>query len=330
MKQAKHFLVGNSWKLVLADLKLNPADVLRLAALPQDLFNRENTTLTPDEYFQLWRGLEMAAEGISLPLYIARSISVENFDPPIFACICSPNLETALQRMAHFKRLIGPMNMSVNNSCKGLELEIECYGVSAGLPDSMEQMEIAFFSYLARLCTRYDVKPLKAYVTKKVENQQELEQAIGCKLTKSDKCGLLFSNEDAQRPFLTANSGMWSYFEQGLNQRLAELDAEASTADKIKSLLLEMLPSGQSSMEEAASRLAISKRTLQRRLSDEGISYQELLKNTRHDLANHYLNKSDMTQGEISFLLGFQDTNSFIRAYSSWAGVSPGQYRMSH
>lgn len=129
------------------------------------------------------------------------------------------------------------------------------------------------------------------------------------------------------RPFLTENVGMWSYFEAGLKQRLCDLDTQESTSQRAKSALLELLPSGESSMEQVAHRLVMSKRTMQRRLNDEGSNFQMVLKATREELAQFYLANSSMSQGEISFLLGFQDTNSFIRAYSRWTGRSPGQYR---
>ena len=118
-----------------------------------------------------------------------------------------------------------------------------------------------------------------------------------------------------------------NFFEPGLKQKLIDLELEASTADRVKSALLEMLPSGQTSIEEVANRLAISKRSIQRRLNAEGSNYQTVLNATREELAKHYLSKSSFSQGEISFLLGFQDTNSFTRAFSSWTGKTPGQFR---
>jgi AraC-like DNA-binding protein len=78
-------------------------------------------------------------------------------------------------------------------------------------------------------------------------------------------------------------------------------------------VLLEMLPSGQSAIEETASRLATSKRSLQRRLSDELSSYQEVLDTTRRELAQHYLARSSISPTEIAYLLGCQEGNSFIR-----------------
>ena len=87
----------------------------------------------------------------------------------------------------------------------------------------------------------------------------------------------------------------------------------ASMGQRVKSALLEMLPGGQSTIEATASRLAMSKRTLQRHLHDESVGYQEVLNETRQELAQHYLANSAISPAEISYLLGFQDGNSFIR-----------------
>jgi AraC-like DNA-binding protein len=95
----------------------------------------------------------------------------------------------------------------------------------------------------------------------------------------------------------------------------------------VKSALLEMLPSGRSSIEKTASRLGMSKRTLQRQLSLESSSFQGILNTTRQELAQHYLSRSEISQSEIGYLLGYQDGNSFLRAFRSWTGTTPGEYR---
>lgn len=115
---------------------------------------------------------------------------------------------------------------------------------------------------------------------------------------------ITFSAENANYPFLTENLAMWQFFAPGLKKRFSELDAKASMAQRV---LLEMLPSGQSTLDEAAGRLAISKRSLQRRLSHEAANYQNILNATRQELAQHYL--------------------STIRAFSNWTGQTPAQYR---
>lgn len=120
---------------------------------------------------------------------------------------------------------------------------------------------------------------------------------------------------------------MWLFFEPGLRRRLSDLDKSSSVRQRVKSALLEMLPSGLSAIEDTASRLAMSKRTLQRHLSEESVSYQEVLTETRQELAQHYLARSTISPNEIAYLLGFQDGNSFIRAFKCWTGMTSGSYR---
>lgn len=99
-----------------------------------------------------------------------------------------------------------------------------------------------------------------------------------------------------------------------------------SFANKLQ--MLEMPPAGLGSIEQVAQRLALSKRSLQRHLGDEAVSFQEVLNQVRRELAQHYLVNSTISPGEISWLLGFQETNSFVRAFRSWTGQTPGAYRM--
>ena len=71
----------------------------------------------------------------------------------------------------------------------------------------------------------------------------------------------------------------------------------------------------------------ISLRTLQRRLQEGGLSFQEVLEQARHQLARHYLHNSALELNEAAYLLGYEDSNSFVRAFRGWEGVPPGQWR---
>lgn len=117
MKYSSKFMLQPNWKLFLMDLGIHPEDVLRLASLPLDLFNRKDTYVTPQQYFQFWRVIEKLSGLKNLPLKIGQTITVELFDPAIFACACSPNLNIALQRLSDFKKLIGPMLLHVATCC---------------------------------------------------------------------------------------------------------------------------------------------------------------------------------------------------------------------
>ena len=71
----------------------------------------------------------------------------------------------------------------------------------------------------------------------------------------------------------------------------------------------------------------MSTRTLQRRLTEQGISFQRLLEE-RRELAHHYLLHSSLELNETADLLGYEDATSFFRAFHAWEGTSPGQWRL--
>lgn len=327
MKQATRFSVQSGWKVLMADIGINASDVLTLAALPGDLFSQGNATLSSKEFFAFWECMNQVAGDLELALEIGKTISVEVFDPAIFASLCSANLNTALQRIAQFKPLIGPIILDVDISDTHTVVGINCSDYNNSFPSTMGAIEVVFFTALARLGTRQHIKPIQVCLENLPRNLSRYEDYFGVPLQRGKQNQITFSNEDAIRPFLTQNNAMWQYFEAGLKLKLSDLQMSASTEQRVTSALLEILPAGRSTMDEAAACLAMNKRTLQRKLSVEGTNYQDVLRNIRTELAQHYLSKSQLSSGEISFLLGFQDCNSFIRAYNDWTGTSPGQYR---
>ncbi|SCY40151.1 AraC family transcriptional regulator [Desulfoluna spongiiphila] len=330
MKKASRFVVQRGWKIMLADMGLNTAHVLALAGLPADLFSRKDAALSPADYFRLWEGLEQIAGTEELPLMVGRAISVESFDPAIFASLCSPDMNTALQRLARFKPLIGPMTIDVKIGREVTCATLNCYGYTHRIPRSLGAAELVFFTQLIRLATRERIVPTVLELPELPGNSAPYTEYFENPIRRDKAIRIGFSAADAGRPFLTEDASMWNFFETELKQRLSDLEAETTFSQRVKSALLEMLPSGESTIEEAARRLAVSKRTLQRQLSRESSSYQEVLNITREALAKHYLSRSAISPPEISFLLGYQDSNSFLRAFKGWTGATPGEYRNEH
>ena len=91
----------------------------------------------------------------------------------------------------------------------------------------------------------------------------------------------------------------------------------------------ELLPGGAGTADDVAEKLGLSKRTLQRKLMEENTSFQKQLNGTRELLARHYLRNTDMSSDEIAFLLGYQEINSFLRAFNIWTGMSITEFRRS-
>lgn len=120
---------------------------------------------------------------------------------------------------------------------------------------------------------------------------------------------------------------MWDYFKPELTKRLSELSIDDLTSARVRSILTELLPNGEFTIDDVAKKLGYSKQTLQRKLSSENTTFQKQLNSTREVLALNYLQNTDMTTSDIAYLLGYQEFNSFLRAFSIWKGISISEYR---
>ncbi len=322
------FVVDTGWQVLLKDLGVAPQDLLRQANLPLDLFCQPDAALTVAQYFDFWRGLETLLSGEpAFPLRVAQSVTVEAFSPPLFACFCSANLNIALQRLAHYKPLIGPLRLDITQTKYQTAISLGELPGQPPLPPSLVAMELTFFVHVARLATRDLIIPLKVHSTNPIPGADKFEAFFGVPLTEGACDGMVFSAADAQKPFLTSNAGMWSIFEPALQKRMQDLEIDSKFRDRVRACLMEILASGQVSMADVAKRLAISSRTLQRRLQEENTSFKQELSNLRSELANHYLVNTPYSSAEISFLLGYSEPSSFFRAFHTWTGKTPDVIR---
>ncbi len=97
--------------------------------------------------------------------------------------------------------------------------------------------------------------------------------------------------------------------------------------NQVRSLLLEQLPRGLTSKDQAARHLGVSPRTLTRRLQQEGVSFRELLEDVRRQLAQAWLTDPSVAIHEIACLLGYSDPSTFHRSFRRWTGQTPTAWR---
>lgn len=319
-----------SWLILFKDMDISPQDVLRHARLPLDLLNRKSPTINANEYFRLWEGLSAVFGNDPIfPLRLAQSITVETFSPPIFACFCSADLNMALRRLAHYKPIVGPLRLDLEQNSQHTRIGFSGLPENGPAPTSLIAFELVYWVQIARLATREQIIPEAVHITIDLPKTDIYEDFFGTFIRQDMFNALTFSAEDAQKPFLTANDAMWSIFEPELRKRMDDLTQDSPFRERVRVCLIEILASGQYSMDDVASRLAISSRTLQRRLHEENTNFQKELDNLREELARHYLSSSDYSSGQIAFLLGYEEPNSFFRAFRAWTGQTPETIRAS-
>lgn len=321
------FRLPSSARALLADLGVAPVDLLAATGLPPALFGRSEVLLPPEDYYRLFTAMEDLATVPHLPIALTEAMTADTFDVPVFAALCSPDLITAAERLAAHKRLLGPMRLEVDRRVDGTLRLTARWPPGPPPPPVLPLVETLFVVRLARMATRHRVVPLQVEVPEPPAATAAYRDHLGVEVTAGPDTAVTFSRADAGRPFLTADAGMWAFFAPELRRRLAQLDADASTAEAVRAALVELLPAGAGTTRRVARHLGMSTRTLQRRLGEEGVTFQGLLAGLRESLARHYLGASPMPVAEIAFLLGYDDPGSFSRAFACWTGASPQAVR---
>ena len=252
MKRASKFTIPPNWKVLFNDLGLDVHEILAHAGLPQGLFEQPKVQLTPAQYFQIWHGIEAASHGTEMPLKLAEVLSFESCDVPIYAAMCSDNLNAALVRLRDYKPLIGPMILDIEKDNTATQLTFGCYGYEGELPKTLNLTEMVFMTQLARMATRTHVQPLMVVLPDLPKQLAAYETYFGCEIQQGDLAQICFRATDANAPFLTQNQAMLNMFDNELKQRLEAQQAENTTLDRVSTVLVGSLPQGESSIEYVA------------------------------------------------------------------------------
>ena len=194
------------------------------------------------------------------------------------------------------------------------------------LPEILVGIEFVFIIGLIRKATKEHIMPLSV-TAKQPMNNYAYADFIEKPIIVGDKNKIVFSKEDSLIPFISRNESMWEFFEPELRRRLSSMKTDDSYSARVRSALTELLPGGECTVNDVAKKLGYSRRSLQRKLQEEDTNFQKQLNHTRELLAKTYLESTDMTAEDIAFLLGYQETGSFTRAFSVWTGQTISEYR---
>ncbi|MFV0278084.1 MAG: helix-turn-helix transcriptional regulator, partial [Parahaliea sp.] len=137
---------------------------------------------------------------------------------------------------------------------------------------------------------------------------------------------LCFPPEALALPMPSSNPEALSLCEQQCHQLLARLGKRSHFVDDVRRRIMKN-PGRFPSLDQVAEALAISPRTLRRRLDEEGQRFQEILDGVRFEVAQSYLLDTALPIEHIAELLGFNYSGNFSHAFKRWSGESPRQFR---
>jgi AraC-like DNA-binding protein len=114
------------------------------------------------------------------------------------------------------------------------------------------------------------------------------------------------------------------------DELLKSLETSKTTRGRVENLLIPILHTGEASIDTIAVKLGLSRQTLFRKLKAEGVTFEKVLDELRHQLALHYLNGKKVPVNQTAYLVGFSEPAAFSRAFKRWTGSSPGMARLKH
>ena len=323
MATLRNIPLDKGYAILLKDLGLDPEKTLDSIGLPKEWAHENGVKLNLDEFYRLWQAIEDASATEALPIAIAKALTLETMDAPIFAALHCQNFLSAVKRIVAYKKLVAPIMIDVDETSTTLSISIDWPQINAPTPTILFTCALTYFMQLFRIATRHDVRPLRVEYRDKLTTLEKYTNFFGIEPKKGKHYRLEFSIKDAKTNFLTADPRVWNFYESELKSELKQLEASTALVDLVRLALFESLPSGQCSLEHISQKLNINARTLQRQLSLKSLSYLSILNDTRQMLANYYLQQTDFNNTEISLLLGFREPNSFIRAFKQWTGKPP-------
>jgi AraC-like DNA-binding protein len=149
------------------------------------------------------------------------------------------------------------------------------------------------------------------------------------------QCPVLFDQKDtfmvletkiAKIPVLLSNPALLEHFELYAQEFIAKLEHTDEYTRAVTRIILANLDDMDLSIRKISKEMALSVRTLQKRLEDEGVVFSELLRMIREKLAKQYLTEN-YTVEQITYMLGFSEPSVFRKAFKKWAGMTPREYR---
>lgn len=312
-------------------LGLSPTTVVAESHLPLTLLRDEQAFVTTADYFGIWRAIEQLATTSTPGLAIATAIPPGTLPPAMVAAYHARDLRDALARMARYKRLCSPEEMDLTLDAEHGTIEfIWHYAKNEDVPSALVDAAFASVVELARHGTNTRIQPRRVELRRNTRAPGAYEAYFGCAvITHADRNLLVLNASDLPRTFRAYNAELLALLQNPLEERLQNMSTSNCVREQTKWIIKRLLVGANPTVSSVARELGVSERTLQRRIAESATSFRELVLETRRELACDYLTQH-MPIAEVAYLVGYEDLNSFYRAFRQWEGITPAQWRATN
>lgn len=289
--------------------------------------------VSSDAYYQFFADLEARdPDGLRLPLKIGAAMKSDEYGAFGLAWKSAPNLRGSYTRSERYGRVLGSAEAYALEATEdGAFYTLEKAGDgSRGMLLSNE----ASLSAVAQISSEVSSQPFvpKAVFFKHAARGDAAvyAQHFSCPVYfESGRDALLVDEAALDVPNKLGDETIASFFDRHLEQELAAIPEQIGLEQRVRKAVVKLLSEGVPALSAIAYELGMSARTLQRRLSETGHSFQGLVDLARQELAQQLLRETEYSLAEVAFLTGFSEQSGFTRAFKRWSGQTPRSYRLS-
>ena len=313
----------------LREARIATPDVVAAAGLSARHLEEPAAYLPPEQYYELWRAIRTVSGDPNIGIGLARTVRADITEPFFLAIMSAPDVAGAVDVVARFRRMLDPHDLILaREGPSQLAMVYEWPTCSSAPPQVLIDAELTLFVEVCRRGTgRADFAPRAVqFAAKTLEETAAHAAYFRCPIgVGAGRNAMIFATTELALPFGTHNPEMLNALVPFLRASLPA--AEQGIARRVRSVLAARLRGRRPAVHAVAKELALSTRAMQRLLKESGTSFRALLDQVRNEHAKAYLADTRFTDGEIAFLLGFEDANSFYRAFRIWNAASPSAFR---
>ncbi|MDR3446809.1 MULTISPECIES: AraC family transcriptional regulator [unclassified Dyella] len=312
----------------MTEIGLDVPAVLTHAGLSLDLMGMPRPVVTTAQFFAFWHAVGAVCRDPSLGLKLGDGTRHEVYDIVTAAALHACTLGEALDKLARYKRLTCPEDVVVELTRDEAAVSTRWMLGEGHTPPLLVDAIFASNLALAERGTGRPVHLRRIELTRRPADGDLLQAHFRCELRfNAPQDRIVYQRSDLELPFVTHDDGYLNDLLPMLEGSLREQTAATPLRDRVWNVLARGMRGGHLRMAQVADTLHLSTRTLQRRLGEADTSYQQVLDQVRRHLARRLLDATDLDTGEIAFLLGFEELNSFNRAFRQWEGDTPTRWR---
>jgi AraC-like DNA-binding protein len=310
----------------LKSVRIDPAFLFHKSGLPPTLCSCGDGMISPEQFFRLWHTLGEVSDDPAIGLRMA------TLNPPRHpSTIAAQHARTFADALPHLARsTVRYFSEQMRIVKTKNECSIEFTGalLNEGAPALFLDTAFALLLETGRRGTQLPLRPQRVELTRKGSYQEIYEAHYGCCVRlKARRNNIVFRTNDLELPFATYNAELLATLNPQLEREIASRETQQTTSFRAKRVLKRLLGGQHTDIDEVAKELGMSRRTLQRRIAEDGSSFRQLLSDARRELARLYLLHPSLGLSQAASLLGYENSNSFLRAFRVWEGVTPTEWR---